>query len=499
MEETLRNLMDESFSSYADLTALRWFEHKKIDEITYRALGERVRKVRAFLSNKGYTGSRLALVGTASPWWVEAYLAIITGKMCAVPVDANLPLKEQLDLINRSGSASVFVSPKLASLREAIPSSCPKVREIFDLTEEEFLAMDGEDSKAMPEPGDTAMIIYTSGTTGKSKGVCLSQDNLAQNVLSVRVNAAPGVTMFSVLPIHHAFCLVMDYLEGFHRGACITMNDSLLHLVRNLPMVSPEIVLMVPMMIETIWKRLESLDPELSDEEVKKQVFGEKLRIIYTGGAHLNPAYVSRLARYGIKVLEGYGMSECSPVISQNTEENHREGSVGRPIANAKVKIENGEVLVQSTSVMQGYDQMPEETRQALRDGWLHTGDKGYLDEDGYLYITGRIKNLIILSNGENVSPEEIEGQLSYDPMIGEIIVTGEETGLTARIYPDPNHIIGMDKEAVRKHLQEVIDDFNRSQPGYRHLTRLVVRNYPFLKNATMKIIREKACLDQAE
>ena len=192
-------------------------------------------------------------------------------------------------------------------------------------------------------------------------------------------------------------------------------------------------------------------------------------------------------------------MSECSPVISSNTPEVHKAGSIGKPLSNVEIKFENGEILVKGSSVMKGYYQMPEETAETLKDGWLHTGDKGYMDEDGFLFINGRVKNLIILSNGENISPEEIENKLALNMLVGEVVVTGENNGLTARIYPDQEVVAakGLDEDAVRAALQEFLDQYNKKQPTYRQVTGLVVRKNPFIRSSTKKIKRQEALVDE--
>jgi long-chain acyl-CoA synthetase len=192
-------------------------------------------------------------------------------------------------------------------------------------------------------------------------------------------------------------------------------------------------------------------------------------------------------------------MSECSPVISSNTPDNHKIGSIGRPLVNAEVSFDNGEILVRGTSVMKGYYKMPEETAETMKDGWLHTGDKGYIDEDGYLFINGRVKNLIILSNGENISPEEIENKLALNPLVGEVVVTGENNGLTARIYPEQQLVEakGMGKDEVRAALQAFLDQYNKTQPTYRQITGLVVRENPFARSSTKKIKRQEALIDE--
>ena len=445
--------------------------------------------------------------------WMESYLGIITGCTTAVPLDAALPCEDLIDLLNRSDSAALFLSPKLKPYLDAFLENCPKLQKVWMLQEEVEdapakvygigeLRNAGKSASAdsvCPDAEDIATIIFTSGTTGKSKGVMLTQNNLASNVEAVKITAEPGTAVLSVLPIHHAFCLVMDWLKGFSLGATLCINDSLLHMVRNMSIFKPEIMLMVPMMIETIYKRLAAADPSIPKAVLAEKVFGGKLSIIFTGGAHLDPYYIDRFAEYGVEVLEGYGMSECSPVISNNTPENHKKGSIGKPLENAEIRFENGEILVKGSSVMKGYYQMPDETAETLKDGWLHTGDKGYMDEDGYLFINGRVKNLIILSNGENVSPEEIENKLALNPLVGEVIVTGEDNGLTARIYPEQAVVEAkaLDAEAIQAQLQAFLDEYNRNQPTYRRITGLVVRKNPFIRNTTKKIKRQDVLIDE--
>ena len=231
---------------------------------------------------------------------------------------------------------------------------------------------------------------------------------------------------------------------------------------------------------------------------VSAKVFGGNLKTVFSGGAHLDPFYIEEFAKYGVNIYQGYGMSECSPVISTNTPFANKPGSVGKILKNARIKIVDGEILVRSTSVMTGYYQMPEETGKALEDGWLHTGDKGYVDEDGYLFINGRVKNLIILSNGENISPEEIENKLGLYPLIDEVVVTGEGNGLTARIYPDQDLVVKkkMDDEKLEKELHKAIDEYNSSQPTYRRIAHLIIRENPFRRNTTRKILRQYAAED---
>ncbi|MEZ3422207.1 MAG: AMP-binding protein [Lachnospiraceae bacterium] len=510
----IRDILEDSVKKFADIKAVKWLKKKDILERSYSELMDNVIAIRKSLLAEGFKGKHISLIGTSSVEWIESYLAIITGNTVAVPLDAGLPAEDLIDLINRSDSEALFLSPKNISLLEGILAECPKLRKVWLLQEEEpdslyektaslaglkAASANSSTDADRPAPDDVATIIFTSGTTGKSKGVMLTQDNLAANVLSVDYTTEPGSILLSVLPIHHAFCLVMDWLKGFSLGTTICINDSLLHMVKNMGVFKPQVMLMVPMMIETIYKRLASVDPAIPKKAVADNVFGGNLKIIFTGGAHLDPYYIGEFAEYGVEVLEGYGMSECSPVISSNTPETHKAGSIGKPLPNAEIKFENGEILVKGSSVMKGYYQMPEETAETLKDGWLHTGDKGYMDEDGFLFINGRVKNLIILSNGENISPEEIENKLALDALVGEVIVTGEDNGLAARIYPDQDVVAakGLDEEAIKTALQAFIDQYNKKQPTYRQITGLIIRKNPFIRSSTKKIKRQEALIDE--
>lgn len=510
----IRDILEDSVKKFADIKAVKWLKKKDILERSYSELMDNVIAIRKSLLAEGFKGKHISLIGTSSVEWIESYLAIITGNTVAVPLDAGLPAEDLIDLINRSDSEALFLSPKNISLLEGILAECPKLRKVWLLQEEEpdslyektaslaglkAASANSSTDADIPAPDDVATIIFTSGTTGKSKGVMLTQDNLAANVLSVDYTTEPGSILLSVLPIHHAFCLVMDWLKGFSLGTTICINDSLLHMVKNMGVFKPQVMLMVPMMIETIYKRLASVDSAIPKKAVADNVFGGNLKIIFTGGAHLDPYYIGEFAEYGVEVLEGYGMSECSPVISSNTPETHKAGSIGKPLPNAEIKFENGEILVKGSSVMKGYYQMPEETAETLKDGWLHTGDKGYMDEDGFLFINGRVKNLIILSNGENISPEEIENKLALDALVGEVIVTGEDNGLAARIYPDQDVVAakGLDEEAIKTALQAFIDQYNKKQPTYRQITGLIIRKNPFIRSSTKKIKRQEALIDE--
>ena len=503
-------IIRRSAEQYADRPAIRWMVRKTTEERSYAQLNDARKRIRNAMAARGFGGAHIALIGASSYPWMASYLGLVSGKFTAVPLDAGLPPAELIDLLNRSDSQALFLGSKLSALIPMVKESCPAVRLIVMLEEAPSGGNDSAvisfgDLLAEADPGaaadspaedDVCTIIYTSGTTGKSKGVMLTQRNLYDNMANVIVSVDPGAVMMTVLPIHHAYCLVMDWLMGFNKGATLCINDSLLHMIRNISRYQPDIMLMVPLMIETLCKRLQAAESEGPD--AVREILGPNLHRIYSGGAHLDPYYIGAMKKFDVEIYEGYGMSECSPTISSNTELGNKPGSVGRLLGNVEARFENGELQVRGSSVMKGYYKMPAETAEALKDGWLHTGDLGHIDEDGYLFITGRLKNLIILSNGENVSPEEVEGHFALEALIGEIVVTGESNGLTARIFPDPDFVEkqALDADAVRNALQEIIDRYNKSQPTYRAITKLVIRKYPFLKSATRKIKRPLAEID---
>ena len=281
----------------------------------------------------------------------------------------------------------------------------------------------------------------------------------------------------------------MDYLKGMSLGPVICMNDSLMRVAKNIKLFKPEMILMVPLMIETMAKKLEDTKG-LPKKLVKKMVFGEQFRTICSGGAYLNPAYIDLFESYGITIQQGYGMTECSPVISTSQSWDIRKESVGQLLPNCQAKTVDGELWVRGSSVMQGYYKMPKETEETLCDGWLRTGDLGYVDDEGFVYLTGRKKNLIILKNGENVSPEELENRLSENRLVQEVLVREMGDVMEAEIFPDYDYAKKKKVRDIRQALQEIIDEYNRSVPAYKKIYSLKVRETEFEKTTSRKIKR---------
>lgn len=331
--------------------------------------------------------------------------------------------------------------------------------------------------------------MFTSGTTGKSKGVMLSHRNLAENATCLDMKIEPGTVILSVLPIHHAYCLSMDILKALSLGSVICINDSLLRVAKNIKLFEPNMILMVPLMIETLAKKLEEA-AWMPAALVKAKVFGKQFHTVCSGGAYLNQAYIDTFKRYGITILQGYGITECSPVISTNLSWNNKKGSVGKLMPNCEAKTVEDELWVRGSSVMQGYYHMPEETAETLEDGWLKTGDLGYVDEDGFVFLTGRKKNLIITPNGENVSPEEIENKLGENRIVQEVLVRDSEGVIEAEIFPDYEYASKKKIKDMQSELQGIIDAYNKEAPLYKRIFILKIRETEFEKNTTKKIKR---------
>ena len=269
----IRDILEESVQKFGEVKAVKWLNRKEVLERSYSEILRNVISTRKGLLAEDFAGKHIALIGTSSVEWIESYLGIITGCITAVPLDAALPCEELIDLINRSDSEALFLSPKHRPYLEAFLANCPKLQKVWMLQEEvedvpsgvysinelRNTGINASADASCPSAEDIATIIFTSGTTGKSKGVMLTQNNLASNVEAVKISAEPGTAMLSVLPIHHAFCLVMDWLKGFSQGATICINDSLLHMVRNMSIFKPDIMLMVPMMMKQFirdWQQL---------------------------------------------------------------------------------------------------------------------------------------------------------------------------------------------------------------------------------------------------
>ena len=505
---TIREIIIKSEAAYGSWDASR-YKVKRADESgkravqveskTYTQLKNDTESFSAALESLGQAKGHIAVLGTTSYEWVVAYLGTVNSGSVAVPLDAQLPSEELCDLLNRAEVTTlVFDETKAAVATDAL-QACPKLKYVVAMSEESSVSealslwkLIGEQQPGYayePQPEELATIMFTSGTTGKSKGVMLTHRNLAENATCLDMKIEPGTVIMSVLPIHHAYCLSMDILKGLSLGSVICINDSLMRVAKNIKLFEPNMILMVPLMIETLAKKLEDA-AWMPAPLIKAKVFGKQFHTICSGGAYLNPAYYDTFARYGITILQGYGMTECAPVISTNLSWDNRKGSVGKLMPNCEAKTVDEELWVKGSSVMQGYYHMPEETAATLEDGWLKTGDLGYVDADGYVYLTGRKKNLIITPNGENISPEEIENKISEARLVQEVLVRDSEGVIEAEIFPDYEYATKKKIKDVPAELQKIIDEYKQGAPLYKRVFKLKVRDVEFEKNTTKKIKR---------
>ena len=507
-KSTIRELLVAAEKNYNTQDAFRYKikgadesgkKETQIESKSYTQLKNDSECFSAALAGLGEQGKHIAVVGPTSYSWIVAYFGIADSGSVVVPLDAQLPAEDLCELIDRADVTALVYDAAKANVAEMAAKRCEGLKHIICMSEPQGIEgahsmwnLIGAQSPGFayePQPEQLATIMFTSGTTGKSKGVMLTHRNLAENATCLDMGLESGMVILSVLPIHHAYCLSMDILKGISIGSIICINDSLLRVAKNIKLFEPNMILMVPLMIETLAKKLEEAS-WIPAPLVKAKVFGKQFHTVCSGGAYLNPAYIDLFKKYGIAIWQGYGMTECSPVISTNYGDYIKEGSVGRLMPNCEAKVVDEELWVKGSSVMQGYYKMPKETEETLCDGWLKTGDLGYVDEDGFVFLTGRKKNLIITPNGENVSPEEIENKLGEDRLVQEVLVRESEGAIEAEIFPDYEYAAKKKIKDVPAELQKIIDAYNQSAPLYKRVFKLKVREVEFEKNTTKKIKR---------
>ena len=498
--KNLRDIVKYSAENYGDQAAYRYKVKKELEDKSYNDVNADSMAFSRAVEALGMKGKHIALLGTTTYQWIISYFGVTCSASVAVPIDVQLPADAICELLNRADVEMLVFDTIRADVIPAVKESCPQIKYIVSMqaeTEEdgilawkELVENNRGDYETEIDSDQLCTILFTSGTTGKSKGVMLSHRNLSDNATCLDMKIPVGTVSMTVLPINHVYCLTMDIIKGMYIGATVCINDSIMRVAKNMKLFQPDMMLLVPLVIESIYSKLKAAGNLIPKKMLAKQVFGENLKTICSGGAYLDPSYVEKFAEYGITILQGYGMTECSPVISNNLEWDNRVGSVGKLLPNCEAKVVDDEIWVKGSSVMMGYYKMPEETAETLEDGWLKTGDLGYVDEDNFVYITGRKKNLIILANGENVSPEEIENQLAKEDLIKEIIVREKGTVIQAEIFPDYEYAKKKFIRDIPAKLQEIIDAYNAEAPVYKRVLDLVVRETEFEKNTSKKIKR---------
>lgn len=504
--QTLQDVIRHSAAAYSEQAAYRYKVKKEVVDKTYRELGEDSMAVSRMVESLGMKGKHIAILGSTTYQWIVSFFGVTNSGSVAVPIDAQLSAEAICELLERADVEMLFFDELRADVAAMARERCPRVRYIVSfqaetarqgengtegvLSWEELRRENVGEYETQLDPDQLCTILFTSGTTGKSKGVMLSHRNLTDNAVCLDMKIPAGTVTMTLLPINHVYCLTMDIIKGIFIGVTSCINDSIMHVQKNLKLFKPDMVLLVPLVIESIYAKLKAAGGMMPKKLVAKAAFGGNLKTICSGGAYLDPEYVDRFAEYGITILQGYGMTECSPVISNNLAWDNKKGSVGKLMPNCEAKVVDEELWVRGSSVMMGYYKMPEETAETLEDGWLKTGDLGYVDEDNFVYITGRRKNLIILANGENVSPEEIENQLSRADLVKEILVREKNQVIEAEIFPDLDYAKKKRIKDVRAALQEIVDEYNKEVPVYKRIHSLIVRETEFDKTTAKKIKR---------
>ena len=554
--DDMRSIVEEAAANFPDRTALSYKVHPSDSEVVkvgFPQWRDDVRNLGTALIAKGLREKNIALIGENSYGWCCSYFAVMAIGSVLVPVDKELAPEDIAGIIDATGCVAAIVGKTSRAKFDALLSagSCPSVgtvilvepspeadfpgREVFSLQqlEEEGGALFAAGNNAYYDyeidPRRLASIVYTSGTTGKGKGVMLSQTNIGQDMTLGMYNFALTSKSLHVLPPHHTFGSTVNYVGHLAQGVEVYISSGLKHVSDEIREQRPTHLILVPAFLEVmhkkIWdgarksgktgllKTMMSVSNGLRKVgiDVRRKLFksilepfGGKLEMIICGGAKLDEEIIRTFDAIGITIMNGYGITECAPLISCNRNLYQKAGSVGLPIFDLRVKIDEpdangeGEICVKGPNVMLGYFNNPEATAEVFdKDGYFHTGDYGRLDEEGWIYITGRKKNLIILSNGKNVYPEELEADIQKIEGVLEVVVYAGESRLNkdketivAEIFPDADVLQAKGIQDPQAYFEEQVKKLNAKLPPYKIIKRVKLRDVEFQKNTSRKIIR---------
>lgn len=560
--KTIKEVFDMAKEKYADnIFMLEKFNPKgNFTEITYKEFANDVIALGTALTKKyNLKNERVVIIGENTYNWYVSYMAMLCGVGIAVPVDKELPVNEIENVIKRSKATAVIYSTKKADVIKKVEDKLPQVKYFIQMNSEDKLvgrevgfntiveqgkemvaSGDSSFSKIEIDPEEFKVLIFTSGTTSNSKGVMLCNRNLAQNINAVNpyVKIHEADRFFSVLPLHHTYESTIGFLLPVARGSSIAVCQGLKYIVPNLKETKPTALLAVPLLIENLYKKInQTIDKsgktamvnsmmQITNAlknvgvDIKKTVFkeiyenlGGKLRFVVSAAAPIDPKVGKWMQDLGIIFLQGYGLTETAPIAALTPQYDTRVGSAGKAVTCAELKIDNpnekgeGEVLIKSETLMLGYYEDKKATDEVIEvdeegNRWFHSGDVGYLDKDGFLYITGRIKNVIVTQNGKNIYPEEIELMLGNIPEIKECMVYGKEVEgekeliITAKVIPNLEEIQKEHKgeeltdEQIHDIIWEKIKEVNHKLTSYKAIKKLEIKKDEFAKTTTMKIKR---------
>lgn len=520
--------------------------------LTYGEFYRQMEALGTRLLDLGLKDKKIAVIGDSCYEWIMTYFAVVCGVGVIVPLDKNLPKEELRNLVKRSeASAIVYTKRSEKSLQEimAEPGTVEYFISIGDdqhsdralslsklIEEGNRLLKSGirDYIDAEIDPDRMATLMFTSGTTGMAKGVMLSHKNIVSNVynMSKYVRIPKDGIVLSILPIHHAYEFTCSICTTFYQGKTVAICEGIKYIQKNMQESKANIVLGVPLVFEKMYKGMwKQAEKRGEAEKLRKAIdlsrkmklynntalmkklfkavhhsFGDNIKLFIAGGAAIDPAVIEDFEAMGLPMIQGYGMSECAPIIAVNQDRYSKAASVGKPMPGTEVKILDpdedgiGEVLCKSDSVMIGYYENPEATAEVLQDGWLHTGDIGYLDEDGFLYLTGRKKTVIVTKGGKNIFPEEVEAVLMESELIQEVVVYGkidEKVGnvmVSADIFPNYSALEQlkgkMEPGEIYNFYRELVDEINKKMPAYKAVKRINIRDREFDKTTTGKIKR---------
>ncbi len=545
--EEVTNLKDMLYRSgdiYRNRTAFkRKNENGEIETVTYEQFKNDVVHLGTSLIEKGFLNKRIAVIGKNSYKWCVSYMAAtIVGVV--VPIDKELHTDDVINFMNVSQTVCILGDDKnLSSILDNIQKLENPDTE-FITFEKNFTSILEVGKKSYEngntkfdditiDPDELRILLFTSGTTGSAKGVCLSQRNICSNILSIYgiVKVKRSDLFLSILPLHHTYECTIGFLLPIYSGASVAHCEGLRYIAKNMQEYHPSVILCVPLLLENLHKNIVKNMNKTLPEKYRnsngenpysnlpffmkkivrnkvKNTLGGRLRVFIVGAAAANPNILSDFRNLKLNTLQGYGLTECAPLVAGNTDFFQRDDSAGLPIPNVEYKIDSpndegvGEIIVKGPNVMLGYYEDEEKTKQTIVDGWFHTGDLGKIDENGYLYITGRCKSVIVTKNGKNIYPEEVEYYLNDNPLISEALVLGihkendDETYINAQIYPNIQAITEYlkgsvpTKEEIWKVMSDVVSNVNKKLPNYKHIKSFGVRDKEFEKTTTQKVKR---------
>lgn len=549
-----RELVDRYVALYSDKVA---FEYKKTPQstehikITYAQFVNDIKALGTALINLGLSKKRVAIIAPNRYEWCVSYLAITTSDMVVVPLDRALPENELIDLIIRSEAEAVIFDQKYAEAFTKLKgektsklshfismdnlNDFAKYSELIEIGNSLINSGDTRYDNAKVNNEEMSVMLFTSGTTSISKAVSLSQSNICEDIYSLAqmTDIRKDDTFLSFLPLHHTFESTCTFLYGTFSGITVAFCDGLKYVQKNLAEFKVTGFVCVPLMLEIMYKKIkkgieEQGKAKLVDNmskfcngllkvgiDIRRKVFkqvldnlGGKLRILIAGGAAMSRDAIQGFLDLGINLLQGYGLTETSPVVAGENDKFKRCGSVGFPLPGINVKIDDpnsegiGEIAVQSPTVMLGYVDNPEATKEVLKDGWFYTGDLGYFDKDGFLFITGRKKDVIVLKNGKNIFPEELEILINKLPYVSESIVFGRplENGdykICAKIVYNPEVVSDMFPNTSKEELHnkvwaDIKENVNHKMPAYKYIRELILTETPLIKTTTQKVKRHE-------